>query len=129
MKAFTVPATAGLLTAAIFFGTMIGLFHMPQPGANDVVPAVLANFPARLQTPVDDSGLNDDLTNPLLVQVYVDAHGKVQNYSIISGTDNANVRSQLNRKFLFANFAPRYAFGQPVAGTTVMSFFKVNLRD
>lgn len=127
MNAFTVPATAGLLTAVIFFGTLIGCFRLPQQSADDVVPAGLSNFPARLQTPIDDSGLND-LTMPLLVQVYVDASGKVQSYSIVSGPDNASVRSELNRKLFFANFDPAYEFGQPVAGTTVMSFFKVNVR-
>lgn len=127
MNAFTVPATAGLLTAVIFFGTLIGCFRLPQQGTDDVVPAGLSNLPARLQTRIDDSGLND-LTTPLLVQVYVDASGKVQNYSIVSGPDNASVRSELNRKLFFANFDPAYEFGQPVAGTTVMSFFKVNVR-
>lgn len=132
MNAFTVPATAGLLTAVIFFGTLIGCFRLPQQSADDVVPAALSNLPARLiinkQAPIDDSGLNDDLTTPLLVQVYVDASGKVQNYSIVSGPDNASVRSELNRKLLFTNFDPAYEFGQPVPSTTVMSFFKVNVR-
>jgi len=126
-NSFTVAATAGVLTAVIFFGTLIGCFGPAQASANDVVPSIFYEAQPYLQSPIDDSGLND-LTAPLTVQVYVDRSGRVQNYNIVSGPDNEHVRAQLNRKFLFTNFSPAYVFGQPVAGTTVMSFFKVNVR-
>ena len=68
------------------------------------------------------------VTSPLLVQVYVDASGKVQKYEILSGPDNENVRSQLNRKFLFTNYSPAYAFGQPAPGTSVISFSNIKVK-
>jgi len=115
MNAFTVPATAGLLTAVIFFCTLIGCFRLPQQSADDVVPAGLSEMPPSYPGEMNDLALNDWSGT---VQVYVDRSGRVQDYDIISGPDNERVRSALNRKFLFTNFAPAYVFGEPVAGTT-----------
>src|SRR5437016_12143473 len=126
LNAFMVPATAGVLSAVIFFGALIGFFRLPQNGVEDVVPASFLMSQARLQSSFDDSGL--DLTSSLVVRVYVDASGKVQNYEIVSGPDNENVRSQLNRKFLFTNFYPAYELGQRALGSTIISFSHINVK-
>jgi len=127
VNASIVPVAGGVLTAAIFFGSLLGFFRPPQSASEDVVPASFSIVPARLLSPMDDSGLND-LTSPVYVQVYVDASGKVQNYEIVSGPDNENVRSQLNRKFLFTNFSPAYELGQPAPGKITISFSHINVK-
>src|SRR5436305_1415146 len=126
LNAFMVPATAGVLSAVIFFGALIGFFRLPQNGVDDVVPASFLMSPVQPQSSFDDSGL--DLTSPLVVQVYVDASGKVQNYEIVSGPDNEKVRSQLNRKFLFTNFSPAYELGQRAPGTSIISFSNIKVK-
>ena len=133
MNAFMFPATAGILTAIIFFGALTGFFVPAQVGADDIVPGVPGLYSkARLEPPqtamssVADRDLN--LTAPVVIQAYVDANGRVQNYNIISGPDNDEVRSQLNRVLIFTSFTPAYAFGQPVAGTAVICFSHVNVK-
>ena len=130
VNVFMFPATAGILTAIIFFGALAGFFSPAQVGANDLVPALY--LPARLQPPqtamssVADTDLN--LEAPVVIQAFVDASGRVQNYEIISGPDNEGVRSQLNRVLLFTSFSPAYAFGQPVPGTAIICFSHVNVK-
>ena len=130
MNAFMFPATAGILTAIIFFGALTGFFVPAQVGADEVVPGIYR--PAHLEPPqtamasVADRDLN--LTAPVVIQAYVDAGGRVQNYDIISGPDNDEVRSQLNRALIFTTFTPASAFGQPVAGTAVICFSHVNVK-
>ncbi len=130
LNAFMFPATAGLVSAVVFFVALIGFFVPPQAGADSVVPGVY--MPARLQPPQTalsssaDADLN--LDTPVVVQAYVDAGGKVQNYEILSGPDTEAIRSKLNRALLFASFYPAYAFGQPVPGTAVISFSHVNVK-
>ena len=82
--------------------------------------------PAQPQSSFDDSGL--DLTSPLVVQVYVNASGRVQNYEIVSGPDNEKVRSQLNRKFLFTNFPPAHELGHRAPGSSIISFSHINVK-
>ncbi len=130
VNAFMFPATAGILTAIIFFSAVTGFFVPARSGADVLVPGLY--LPARLQPPqtamssVADTDLNLDA--PVVIQAFVDATGRVENYEIIAGPDNDQVRSQLNRALLFTSFSPAYAFGQPVAGKAVICFSHVNVK-
>jgi len=130
LNAFMFPATAGILTTIIFFGALTGFFVPAQMDAGEMVPGF---YPSpRLKPPqtamssVADTDLN--LDSPVVIQAFVDATGRVQNYEIISGPDNEEVRSQLNRALLFTSFTPAYAFGQPVQGTAIICFSHVNVK-
>lgn len=137
LNAFMFPATAGVVSAVVFFGVLIGFFVPAQAGADNVVPGVY--MPPHLQPPQSamsssaDTDLNSadtdlNLDTPVVVQAYVDTSGRVQNYEILSGPDTVAIRSQLNRALLFTSFSPAYAFGQPVPGTAVISFSHVNVK-
>jgi len=128
INAFMFPATAGIVSAVVFFVALIGFFVPPQAGADSVVPGVY--MPARLQPPQTalSSSADTDLNTDTSVVVYVDSGGRVQNYEILSGPDTEAIRSKLNRALLFTSFYPAYAFGQPVAGTAVISFSHVNVK-
>ncbi|HEV2990224.1 MAG TPA: zf-HC2 domain-containing protein [Candidatus Angelobacter sp.] len=130
LNAFMFPATAGIVSAVVFFVVLIGFFVPAQAGADAVAPGLY--MPARLQPPQtaisSSADIDLNLEAPVVVQAYVDSGGKVQNYEIISGPDTEDIRSQLNRALLFTSFYPAYAFGQPVPGTAVISFSHVNVK-
>lgn len=119
-NAFMLPATAGILTAIIFFGALTGFFVPAQVSADDLIaPRVQGTWPFAADLNVDE---------PVVIQAFVDASGRVENYKIISGPDNEEVRSQLNRALLFTSFSPAYALGQPVPGTAIICFSHVNVK-
>jgi Putative zinc-finger len=124
MNAVMFPATAGILTAIIFFAAVIGFFVVPQATADDV-PTMLY-IPPRLEMSDADSQLN--LESPVVIETYVGVTGRVEAYRIISGQDNEQVRMQLNRALLFTIFAPAQSFGRPVPGKAIMSFSHVNVK-
>ena len=130
MNAFMFPATAGILTAIIFFGALTGFFVPAQIFSDEMVPGFdpspRLKPPQTAMSSVADTDLN--LDSPVVIQAFVDAKGRVQNYEIISGPDNEEVRSQLNRALLFTSFTPAYAFGQPVQGTAIICFSHVNVK-
>ncbi len=115
------PATAGILSAVMFFGTLIGLLVPAQVRANDDVPTAFYT-PPRLEMSVYPV-----LDSPVVIEAYVDARGFVENYRIISGPDDGQVREQLNRALLLVLFAPAQSFGHPVPGKVVMSFSNINV--
>ena len=127
-KAFMLPATAGLVTALVFFGLFVGFFVQPPSvsAANDV--------PTSLYTPprlVSASLYGNDvisLDSPVVIEAEIDAQGRVEEYRIISGDDTQEVRKQLDRSLLFAVFEPATAFGQPAHGRVVISFTNVDVR-
>ena len=123
-RSFMLPAAAGVVTAAFFFAILIGFFVTPRVSADDV-PTMLYTPPRLESSSYPESELN--LDSPILIETYVDASGKVQNYRIISGRDDEQIREQLNRALLFTIFAPAQSFGRPVPGKVVISYSHVNV--
>jgi Putative zinc-finger len=119
------PATAGVLTAIIFFAAVTGFFVPARVSADDDVPTLLYT-PPRLEMSDVDSQLN--LDSPVVIETYVGVNGRVEAYRIISGQDSPQIRMELNRALLFTVFAPAQSFGRPVPGKAIMSFSHVNVK-
>jgi hypothetical protein len=125
-NSFMLPATAGLVTAVIFFGLFVGFFVQPPSvsAANDV-PTLLYTPPRLQYSSIEQVGVDQ----PVIVEAFVNAQGRVEDYNIISGNDSEGVRKQLDRALLFAVFEPATAFGAPASGRVVISFTNVEVRD
>jgi hypothetical protein len=118
-RTFMLPATAGVVTAVFFFGALMGFLVTPPVSASaDDVPTRLYT-PPRLEIP---PVIELNLDSPIMIETDVDATGRVQNYRIISGRDDAQIREQLNRALLFTIFAPAQSSGRPVPCKVVFSF-------
>jgi len=127
LRAFMFPATAGLLSAVFFFGGMIGAFiRVHAQSGSDYIPTSFYT-PARLD-PSSNPGAELNLEAPLVIETEIDTSGRVQDYRILSGPDNENIRQQLNRALLFTRFVPAQAFGRPVPGRFVISFSNVSVQ-
>jgi Putative zinc-finger len=128
-NATMVPATAGLVTTLIIFGVLISFLYYPaQVRASNDVPTMLYT-PAQLRsTPFELSigGVNAD---SLIVEAYVGADGRVQDYRILSGPeDEAEILPQLKNMLIFTTFEPATAFGQPTSSRVILTFSKVQVR-
>src|SRR5215467_6282521 len=120
------PATAGVLSAVVFFGSLIGLLVPAQVSAYDDVPSAFYTPPRLQLSEYPEPQLN--LDSPVVIETYVDASGRVENYRIISGRDDEEIRAQLNRALLFTIFAPAQSFGHPVPGRAIMSFSHISVK-
>jgi len=120
------PATAGILTAIIFCGSLISLLRPAQVNAYDDVPSAFYTPPRLQLSEYPEPQLN--LDSPVVVETSVDSNGRVENYRIISGRDDDQVRAELNRALLFTLFVPAQSFGHPVPGRAIMSFSRINVK-
>ena len=129
--AFMLPATAGVLSAIVVFGALIGFMAMPTQvsAARDDVPTLLYT-PPRLQA-MPSEGLQAESgpsSDPVVVETLVDANGRVQDYRIISGpADAPGLEPHLNNIMIFTTFQPATTFGVPTSGRAVLSFAKINV--
>jgi Putative zinc-finger len=130
MNAFMVPATAGTIAAIAIFGFVMGL-TLPALEAtrntNDV-PLMLYTGPeleeSSFATTV--SSVNDD---SLVIEAYVDANGRVQDYRIISDSESSQkLLPEVKRMLIFTTFRPAMSMGRPTSGRAVLSFSKINVR-
>lgn len=125
LNAFMVPATAGLLSAIVFFGLLIGFFAVPS--LNNDVPTMLYRPPELAMAPF---GLSNSISSDSLVlEAYVDANGRVQDYRVLSSPgDTEAVDQQVKNMLIFAIFRPATSFGKPTSGRVVLSFSHVNVK-
>lgn len=130
LNAFMVPATAGLVSAVLFFGLLLGFFALPaelQASSGDV-PLMLYTGPQ-----LDQSAFGTSLGNmgddAVVVEAYVDANGRVEDYRILSQPADAKaVLPELKNLLIFTTFHPALSMGRPTAGTAVLSFSKISVR-
>jgi anti-sigma factor RsiW len=121
------PATGGLVAAVVMFCALIGFFALPPnvSAANDDVPTALYTPPKLAASPFAESVTDG---GPVVVEVSVDATGRMEDYRIISGQDSPKLRSELERTLIFTQFEPAMSFGQPAAGKVVISFANVSVK-
>ena len=122
INSFMLPATAGLMTAIIMFGVLIGFFALPEVA--DDVPTSLYTPPRLAAGPYVIEGLE----SPVMIEASVDAAGRVQDYRILSGHDSDSLRLKIDNALIFTTFEPARAFGAPSSGHVVLAFSTVNVK-
>ena len=130
LNAIMVPATAGLVSAVLFFGLLLGFFALPAElrASNGDVPLMLYTQPELEQSAFGTSlgNMGDDA---LVIEAYVDAHGRVEDYKILSQPDDAQaVLPQLKNLLIFTTFRPALSMGRPTTGRAVLSFSKISVK-
>jgi len=137
-NAFMFPATAGVLSAVLFFGLIIGFFGVAVPSNADqrkdvplglFTPPQLAASPPLFLNTISSNNASGNNDEPILVETYVDANGRVQDYRIISAPEGSeNLVPELDNLLIFTTFRPATSMGRPIAGHVVLSFARVNVK-
>ena len=129
-RPFLLRAAAGLASAVFLVGTaaaLVGTFTSPEPVEARDVPLESASAPRLLYSSFQSDDIGDP-NNPVVLQVFVDTHGRVYDYKVLSGLIEAQTRQSLDNLLLFSVFIPARFFDQPVRGTTLMSFSGVSVK-
>ncbi|MGH9641676.1 MAG: zf-HC2 domain-containing protein [Terriglobales bacterium] len=130
IDAFMVPVTAGALSAVLFFGILLGFFALPQQlqASSSDVPLMLYIGP-QLKHSVFGTSLGSVGEDSVVVEAYIDANGRVEDYKILSQSDRSNADlSQVKNLLIFTTFSPALSMGVPTPSRAVISFSKVNVR-
>jgi hypothetical protein len=130
MQAFMVPATAGFLSALIIFGIAMVYFVAPSSlHADNDVPLVMVNTAPELQQSAFGMTMDSIDADSLVVEAYVDANGRVQDYRILSDSADSNeVLPQVKRMLIFTTFRPALSMGRPTSSRAVLSFSKISVK-
>lgn len=129
LRAFMVPATTGLVATVLVFGVLIGLLASPPPvhaNASDV-PLMFATDP-ELQPSSFGFSMGVASEDSLVIQAYIDANGRVQDYRIISGSENPKDIHELRNMLILTTFRPATWMGSPRPGTAILSFSKISVK-
>jgi hypothetical protein len=130
LNAFMVPATAGLVSAILFFGLLLGFFALPAElrASSADVPLMLYTGP-ELERSAFGTSLGNVGDDALVIEAEVDANGRVEDYHILSQPDDATaVLPQLKNMLIFTTFRPALSMGRPTTGRAVLSFSKISVK-
>ncbi len=130
LDAFMVPATAGVVSAVLIFGLLLGFFALPQQlsASSSDVPLMLYTGP-QLQQSVFGTSLGSMGEDSVVIEAYVGANGRVEDYRILSQSDDAKAAlPQVKNLLIFTTFRPALSMGVPTAGRAVISFSKISVK-
>ncbi len=130
VHAFMVPATAGAVSAVLIFGILLGFFALPQQlqASSADVPLMLYIGP-QLKQSVFGTSLGMVGEDSVLIEAYVDANGRVEDYRILSQSDNAKAElPEVKNLLIFTTFSPALSMGVPTPGRAVISFSKISVK-
>jgi hypothetical protein len=65
----------------------------------------------------------------LVIEAYVDANGRVQDYRILSDSESSQqVLPEVKRMLIFTTFRPALSMGRPTPSRAVLSFAKISVK-
>lgn len=127
LRVFMVPATAGIVATIVIFGVLMGFITPVRANTSDV-PLMLSTNPELQETGfgVSFGAIDED---SLVIEAYVDANGRVQDYRILSDRDKAqDLPHQVKNMLIFTTFRPATWMGSPRPGTAILSFSRVSVK-
>jgi hypothetical protein len=129
IHAFMVPATAGALTAVLIFGILLGFFALPKElRASADVPLMLYIGP-QLKQSVFGTSLGTVGEDSVVIEAYIDVNGRVQDYKILSESDDAKAElPEVKNLLIFTTFSPALSMGVPIPSRAVISFSKISVK-
>jgi hypothetical protein len=128
VRAFMVPATAGLASAVVTFAFFMGFYALPlQAGSSDV--PLLLNTAPQLEQSAFGTALSSIKDDSLVIEAYVDSNGRVQDYRVLSNPQQPkDLPPQVKNVLIFTTFRPATFMGRPTAGRAVLSFSKISVK-
>ncbi|PYV80526.1 MAG: hypothetical protein DMG93_18785 [Acidobacteria bacterium] len=127
VRAFMVPATAGIFATIIVFGLLMGFITPVRANSNDV-PLLISTDP-ELQSIGFGVMMGEINEESLVIEAYVDRNGRVQDYRILSDPDKLrDLPHQVKNMLIFTTFRPATWMGSPRPGTAILSFSKISVK-
>lgn len=124
-RPLAIPATAGLLATVLTFGVLIHTFALRTVALSQDVPLNLQT-PPRLRATAPITFNTGE--NGLLVEMRVDGQGRITDFRVLEGPQDARALSELRRVLVFTEFDPATYFGKPTTGRTLINFRRVSVK-
>jgi hypothetical protein len=130
LHAFMVPAAAGFVSALILFGIAMVYFVAPSSlRADNDVPLVMVNTGPELQPSTFGLSMDTIDDDSLVIEAYVDANGRVQDYRILSDSNESKeVLPKVKQMLIFTTFRPALSMVRPTPSRAVLSFSKISVK-
>ena len=144
LRPLMVQASAGLASALVLLGgigALIGMVAAPRAVMANDEPLGAMTAPHYLysQAPQQPIQLPGQLTSQqagqgtcqastIVIEAKINAEGRVFDYTILSGPQNAETLAQIRDQLMLQVYEPARVFGEPIAGRVLTTFAAVSVR-
>jgi anti-sigma factor RsiW len=123
--------SAGMASSVVLLGSILTLMNMvgvaPTVQADDEPLGALTQ-PHYLYSTVGSDAVVTPTDSPIVVEAAVDKTGRVYDYRIVAGPQNAAVQTQVVNQLLDSVFEPASAFGVPIRGRVILTYSGILVR-
>lgn len=131
IRPWAVQISAGAACSVALVGTimvMLGLFAAPQAVMANDEPLGAMTSPHYLYSAVEPRPIVSGHDAAIIVEAFVNDQGRVYDYNIVSGPEDALVRSQVVDQLMLSVFEPARVFGAPIRSRVVMTFSGISVQ-
>jgi hypothetical protein len=125
-----IHVSAGFAMAVAFIGTtalLLGSVAAPDAVLANDEPLGAMTAPHYRYSAEQPRPIVTDRDTMIVVEAQVNGAGRVFDYTIVSGPQDADVRAQVEDQLLMSVFEPARVFGAPVRGRVVMTYAGVSV--
>jgi hypothetical protein len=131
IRPWAVQISAGAACSVALVGTimvMLGLFAAPQAVMANDEPLGAMTSSHYLYSAVEPRPIVSGHDAAIIVEAFVNDQGRVYDYNIVSGPEDASVRSQVVDQLMLSVFQPARVFGAPIRSRVVMTFMGISVQ-
>ncbi len=131
IRPIVLQASAGFAGSIVLLGgvlLLLGMFAAPEPVMANDEPLGAMTVPHYRYTSVSPRPILNSQAATIVVEAYVNSEGRVYDYKIVSGPEDAAVQTQIVDQLVFSVFEPASVFGTPIRGRAVVTFSGISVR-
>ena len=131
VRPFVLQVSAGFAGSVELVGSimlLLGMVAAPQPVLANDEPLGAVTAPHYLYSTVSSGTIVTAHGTAIVVEASIDTAGRVYDYTIVAGPQDEAVRTQVADQLLGSVFEPASAFGVPIRGRVIVTFFGISVR-
>ncbi len=131
LRPVVLQVSAGIAGAVLLVGTiglLIGVVAAPQSVMANDEPLGALTSPHYLYSAAPQQPILTSEDTTIVVEAQVNAAGRVYDYAIVSGPQDASTDAQVRDQLMLVVYEPAMAFGQAVRGRILITFSGVSVR-
>lgn len=131
VRPMLLQVSAGFAGSVVLVGSimlLLGMVAAPEPVMANDEPLGAMTSPHYLYSATIPQAIVTGRDSAIVVEAYVNTEGRVYDYNIVSGPENAAVQTQIVNQLLLSVFEPARVFGSPVRSRVVVTFSGISVR-
>jgi len=131
VRPMLLQVSAGFAGSVALVGSimlLLGMVAAPEPVMANDEPLGAMTSPHYLYSATIPQAIVTGQDSAIIVEACVNAEGRVYDYNIVSGPEDATVQTQIVNQLLLYVFEPARVFGAPVRGRVVLTFSGISVR-